>query len=123
MNWKKFNIISGAVACVLTIGILWSSLELPRPAIFTEVQAVQEYAESEIKAVQADTSREFQKVQQYAGRTREIVLNQEWFRLKSQIREIQAKLDRNPGNSALIRELTRLEQTLRAVNADLSELR
>lgn len=123
MNWKKFNIISGAVACVLTIGILWSSLELPRPAIFTEVQAVQKYTESEIKAVQADTSREFQKVQQYAGRTREIVLNQEWFWLKEQLRDVKAALNRDPGNQALLTTKNRLELAIRAVEADLRELR
>lgn len=95
------SLYAGALGTIMGISIAWTQLNLPRPATYNEVQ----------------------NVQQYASATREIVLNQEWFRLKSQLREAQVRLSRDPGNRSLIQEVTRLEQSLRAVESDLSQIR
>lgn len=99
---NKTMIISAAIAVpsILAAMVSWATLDLPRPASNHEVQAVQ----------------------QYAGSTREIVLNQEWFRFHAQLLQAEARLAQNPSNPDIIREVTRLRQALRNVESQLQEL-
>jgi hypothetical protein len=98
---KMITLYGGAVGAVLTAVVAWNQLDMPRPALHAEVQAVQ----------------------QYASNTRELVLNQEWFRLRIQLREAQAKLKSDPLNRELIRTVTRLEQALTKTNSQIQKLR
>lgn len=95
------TLYGGAIGVVVSVAVGWYQLDLPIPATHNEVQ----------------------EVRQYARGTREIVLNQEWFRLKTQLREAKAKLKRDPLNLDLIKRVTRLELTLRSVEGHLDELR
>ena len=99
---NKTMIISAAVALpsLLAAMVSWQTLDLPRPASNHEVQAVQ----------------------QYAGSTREIVLNQEWFRYDSQLSRAVAELARDPTNQRLIEEVSRLRLALRNVEQQLQAL-
>jgi hypothetical protein len=68
--WKKIMIVFGAISAVLGVMISWQSIEfLPRWAWYTEVAAVQEFAEG----------------------TRLLVLGQEWERLDQQIGRLEAR--------------------------------
>lgn len=95
-------IISAAVAVpsILAAMVSWAALDLPRPASNHEVQAVQ----------------------QYAGSTREIVLNQEWFRISIQLERAEERLERNPGDDRSIEEMVRLRLALKNVESQLQEL-
>lgn len=95
------TLYGGAIGVIVSVAVGWYQLDLPIPATHNQVQ----------------------EVQQYAKGTREIVLNQEWFRLKTQLREAKAKLIGDPGNRELIKRVTRLELTLRSVEGQLDELR
>ncbi len=100
---NKTMIISTAIAVpsILAAMVSWNTLDLPRPA----------------------SSHEVQTVQQYAASTREIVLNQEWFRISRQLEVAEARLAQNPGNPRMIDEVVRLRQALQNVNAQLRKLR
>ena len=94
--------IAGAIAAVLGVMATWEKLEfLPRWAWYSEVVVVQEFAQD----------------------TRRIVLNQEWFRLRTELREVQTKLSTDPMNRDLIEDATRLEQQLRDVEEQLDQLK
>ena len=95
------TLYGGAIGVIVSVAVSWYQLDLPIPATHNQVQ----------------------EVQQYAKGTRQIVLNQEWFRLKTQLREAKAELIRDPGNLKLIKKVTRLEVTLRSVEGELDELR
>lgn len=100
MRIKTIMAIVTTVAALIAIATGWSAWDLPRPALNTEIQAVQ----------------------QYAGSTREIVLNQEWFRLSIQLEQALAKSARDSSNFDLIREVVRLRLALKNVESQLREL-
>lgn len=95
------SLYGGAVASVMGVLVAWNALDLDRPAFKSEVDAVYEFA----------------------SETREISLNQEWFRVRSQLEEVKAQLAHEPLNRQLIERRVRLEQQLRAVEAALQALR
>lgn len=97
---KMITIYAGAVAAVISVAVGWNQLKLDRPAMFSEVASVQEFAEG----------------------TRKIVLGDKWFRLKAELRAKQAELTASPRDRELIEEVTRLEQQLRDVEEQLKQL-
>jgi len=94
------TLYTSVVVAMLSAGAAYSSLGGPVPAMLSDVKQVQMYAEG----------------------TRAIVLNQEWFRVKIQLREAEADLKIQPRDGRLIKEVTRLEQALRSVELQLSKL-
>lgn len=95
------TLYAGAVGAVLTTAVAWNQLDLPRPA----------------------TSEEVRDVWQYAMDTRQIVTNQEWFRLSAKLKIARAKLRLDPTNRELIDEVTRLEQAIKEVDDQLNALK
>ena len=93
------TICAGALAAVLSVAVGWTQLDLPVPATHNDVQVVQQYAEG----------------------TREIVLNQEWFRLNAELRRAEAQYAKAP-SAAILDAISRLEAAIRAVQSALSEL-
>lgn len=94
--------IAGTIGAILGVMIAWEKLEfLPRWAWYTEVVQVQKFAQD----------------------TRKIVLNQEWFRLKAELREVEVEREMKPRDRDLIERATRLEQQLRAVQEQIDQLR
>lgn len=99
--WKKIAMIVGTIGALFSVMVAWEKLEfLPRWAWYNEVAAVQEFAKD----------------------TRSLVLNQEWFRLRAKLRELQVDLSAAPRDRDLIGEVTRLEQQLRHVEEQLDQL-
>ena len=98
---KMITLYGGAAAAILTVVVSWVQLDAPVPATTNDVQTVQQYAEG----------------------TRKIVLNQEWFRVSTQLKAAQAKLKADPHNVTLIRKVTKLELALREVEDQLSKVR
>jgi hypothetical protein len=99
-KWKKIGMIASAVGAILGVFVAWNQLDLPRPALYSELISVQQIAEE----------------------NRTLILNQEWFRLKTQVRELEVELRQNPRDRDLIEKLTRAEQALRNVEKSLKEL-
>jgi hypothetical protein len=113
INWKKISMIAAFVGATLGIMVSWEKLEfLPRWAWHGEVVAVEKLVIQKVS-----------NVEQFAQGTRRIVLNQEWFRLTADIKQLQAELNENPRNRELIEKLTKMEQQLRDVNSQLDALK
>lgn len=97
--WKKVGIVFGAIGAILGVMISWQSIEfLPRWAWYTEVAAVQDFAEG----------------------TRLLVLGQEWERLDGQISKLEEKGDLSAAERQL---LSKLRSRMNEVEAQLKALR
>jgi hypothetical protein len=100
-NVKLISLCTAAVVTTLGLVTTWDDMGLPRPAFHSEVQELKVYAEG----------------------TRKIALNQEWFRISAQLKLARAKLQNDLHNLELIKEVTRLELALQAVDDQLDELK
>lgn len=97
-KWKVFGIPAASVSIVLTAAVAWGQLDLPRPAWYSEVAAL------EIQ-VAANT---------------QLILGDKWLRLTVQIKEVKEKLTGpREDRLALIERLATLQLQLRAVNSEL----
>ena len=97
---KKARVITlyaGTLGAILTVAVAWDKLDLPRPVLTTDL------AELRVQVVENS----------------QLILGDRWFRLKSDIRRVEAKLRAVPGDRDLIAQLTRLEQQLREVEKKL----
>jgi hypothetical protein len=97
---KVITMYCGAISAVIAVIIGYNQLDWPRPAMHTEVR----------------------EVQQYAAGTREIVLNQEWFRLEAELRRAEAEYARNP-SPVLLDSISRLKSAIRSVQGQIDELK
>lgn len=98
-HWKKFVMITGAVAALMSIMIGWQQLSfLPRWAWYDEVAAVQDFATG----------------------TRVLVLGQEWERLDNQISRLEERQQLSPEERDL---LSKLRWRQKEVEAQLEALR
>ncbi len=91
------TLYGGATAVMFTIAVGWSQLGLPRPVLTTDLD--------ELRVQVVENS--------------QLILGDRWFRLKSDIRQLVAKLQIRPSDRELIERLTRLEQQLKAVERKL----
>jgi hypothetical protein len=107
-NAKMVTFYAGAVGAILSVAVYWHQLDLPRFAYLSEVTSV----ESKLS-----------ELQQYSIGTRKITLNQDWFRLKTQLTDRQARLAADPRNWELIEDVTKIEQSLRDVEGQLEQIK
>jgi hypothetical protein len=84
---------------MISVAVGWNQLDLPTLATHNDVEAVQQYAEG----------------------TREIALNQEWFRLDAELRRAEAEYARTP-SPTLLDYISRLKSSIRSVQAAIAEL-
>ena len=96
-KWKMFGIPAASVSAVLAAAVAWGQLDLPRPAWYSEVAAL------EIQ-VAANT---------------QLILGDKWLRLTAQITLLEAQLSADPTNIKLIKELAVRRLQLREVEVGL----
>lgn len=96
-KWKMFGIPAATVTAALSAAVAWGQLDLPRPAWYSEVVALE---------VQVTANSQ-------------LILGDKWLRLTAQITELKAKLAQNPTNRAMIERLAVLQLQLREVNGRL----
>ncbi len=94
---KVWGISAVSIAALLATAVSWAQLELPRPAWYSELTAL------EIQVV-ANT---------------QLILGNSWLRLTEQIKKLSAELLINPTDNDLIKRLVVLQLQLRAVNSEL----
>lgn len=92
--------IAGLTAALFAILVSWVELDWPRPAMNMEVA----------------------QVEQFAIDTREIVLNQEWFKIQEDMIEVNRLISQDPTNPAFQEWRLKLRAQQRAVNQQLKEL-
>lgn len=91
------TIYTAMVSGMLGVAVAWGTLDLPRPAWHSEVMELEQVVVSNTK----------------------LILGDKWIRIKSQIAELQAKLNSNPTNRDMIDRLVRLQAQLREINKRL----
>jgi len=96
-KWKMFGIPAATVSAMLAGAVAWGTLDLPRPAWYSEVVelSVQVTANSQL------------------------ILGDKWLRLTAQIKELEAKLRSDPTNREMIERLAIKQLQLREVNGKL----
>ena len=97
-KYKVMGLTAASLSAMLAAAVAWGQLDLPRPAWYSEVQAL------EIQVV-ANT---------------QLILGDKWLRLTAQIKEIEEKLKiTQPNRLELIERLATFQLQLRVVNSEL----
>lgn len=91
------TLYAGAIAAVIGVFIGYQEIGGPLPA------------------TQADLG----ELRQLVGSNTQLILGDRWFRLKARLTLVEAKLQADPTNRALIEEKTRLQAQLRDVEGKL----
>lgn len=91
---RMITIYAACMSAVLGTAVAWGSLDLPRPAWHSELKAV------ELRVAANE----------------ELIYGDRWIRLTAQIKQLEAKLARKPGDADLIQELAVKQGQLRVVN-------
>lgn len=97
----KMGILLGGMASVLAASLAWGSLDLPRPALNTEVA----------------------QVEQFSKGTRKLVLNDKWFRTKALLDDADRRLETEPDNRDLRDLRLRYQEQMRDVDEQLEMLK
>lgn len=84
---KIYSWTAGLVAALFSIAVAWVSLELPRVAFISEVKASSEKLERQISKLTISVDR----ISSFNIDTRQLLLNQEWWRIQVQIETYEAK--------------------------------
>jgi len=92
-KWKVFGISSASGSAILAAALAWGQLDLPRPAWYSEVAALE-------ITVAANT---------------QLILGDRWLRITAQIAELRTKLIIDPTNRELIERLAVFQLQLREI--------
>ncbi len=101
ISFKRVGVVAGAIGAVLMVGVAWISLGLPVVALTTDVAQVEKFSKG----------------------TREMVLNNDWFRITADIERVERKLGQKPNDEELLFTLRLLREQRRKIELQMEELK
>lgn len=97
VNWKKVSMIAATAAALLGIMVSWQVLDAPRWAWHSEVQTLEMRVNANQEAIVTlswlKVSEELRRAEAEYEKTRSSILATQIDRLRTQLRNLQAKMD------------------------------
>lgn len=122
INWSKIKMIAGAVAAVLAIPVAWLTLDLPRVVFNTEVAEIQSEVNRQLVEIQKDSKQQLAELRQFSSDTRILLLQSQLTDSKLDLQIARAKLQDNPGDRDLIKNINDLEARIEVLRRTIDVL-